>query len=72
MKRVLFSLVWVVFMVAGYAGVTMSKTEKSPELPIKKPCTGYEVIEAGKGLNCNGDTINLIKRSGFYEIAGNF
>ena len=30
-------------------------------------CSGYVVIEAGKGLDCNGDTILLVNRKGFYE-----
>ena len=32
-------------------------------------CTGYVVIEAGKGIDCNGDTIRLTKRHGYFEIA---
>jgi hypothetical protein len=35
----------------------------------KQHCFGYTVIEAGKGIDCYGDTINLVKRYGFYEIA---
>lgn len=34
---------------------------------IKKNC-GYTIIEAGKGLNCEGDTVRLIKRQGYYEL----
>lgn len=30
-------------------------------------CSGYVVIEAGKGLDCNGDTILLVTRKGYYE-----
>jgi hypothetical protein len=30
-------------------------------------CSGYMVIEAGKGIDCNGDTILLVKRKGYYE-----
>ncbi len=30
-------------------------------------CSGYAVIEAGKGLDCNGDTILLVTRKGYYE-----
>jgi hypothetical protein len=35
----------------------------------KKVCVGYTIIEAGKGVDCNGDTIALVKRGGFYEVA---
>ena len=30
-------------------------------------CSGYMVIEAGKGIDCNGDTILLVTRKGYYE-----
>jgi len=46
----------------------MPSTDRAPE---KKSCSGYEVIEANKGIDCNGDTIRLIKKHGFYEIAAN-
>lgn len=30
----------------------------------KKPCSGYTIIEFGKGLDCNGDTVKLVKVPG--------
>ena len=35
-----------------------------------KPCMGYSVIAADKGIDCNGDTIRLIKVNGYFERAG--
>lgn len=35
----------------------------------KKSCSGYMVLEVNKGIDCNGDTIKLTKKHGFYEIA---
>jgi hypothetical protein len=35
----------------------------------KKPCYGYTIIEFGKGINCNGDTIKLEKVMGGQELA---
>jgi hypothetical protein len=32
-------------------------------------CTGFTVVEATKGIDCNGDTVRLIKVNGFYAIA---
>ena len=32
-------------------------------------CNGYSVIEVDKGIDCNGDTIKLIKVNGFFERA---
>jgi len=35
----------------------------------KQTCHGYSVIEVDKGIDCNGDTIKLVKVSGFFERA---
>jgi hypothetical protein len=35
----------------------------------KRHCTGYSVIEVDKGIDCNGDTIKLIKTNGYFERA---
>lgn len=45
----------------------MSKTSEAPK-PVKH-CSGYTIIEAGLGVDCHGDTVRLVKRSGFYELA---
>ena len=71
MKRVLFILLFVVAIVLTYAGFTFNVQDRAIT-PEKKSCRGYEVIEAGKGINCHGDTIKLTKRSGFYEVAANY
>jgi hypothetical protein len=71
MKRVLFILSFVVTMVLTYAAF-FSGIADTPVKPERKTCTGYEVIEAGKGIDCHGDTIKLTKRSGFYEVAANY
>ena len=39
---------------------------------VKKKCFGYTVIEAGKGIDCNGDTLLLKKKSGYYEVVSGF
>jgi hypothetical protein len=36
---------------------------------LKKHCVGYTIIEAGKGIDCHGDTVKLVKKHGFYELA---
>ena len=36
---------------------------------IKKHCKGYSVIEVDKGIDCNGDTLKLIKVNGYFERA---
>ena len=32
-------------------------------------CVGFTVLEATKGVNCQGDTVRLKKVNGFYAIA---
>jgi hypothetical protein len=41
--------------------------KKQPSTPItiqKKKCLGYTIVEFGKGVDCNGDTIKLTKVTG--------
>jgi hypothetical protein len=37
-----------------------------------KHCVGYTIIEAGLGVDCHGDTVKLIKKYGYYELAGRY
>ena len=70
MKKTLFVLSCVVCIILSY---TVFKLSAIPTRGAeKKSCNGYEIIEAGKGINCNGDTIKLTKRAGFYEVAANY
>jgi hypothetical protein len=71
MKRVLFILSFVVAIVLVYAGFVNGNFRPTIKTE-KRSCTGYEIIEAGKGINCYGDTIKLTKKSGFYEVAANY
>ena len=67
MKRFLFLLTLglFAFMVIG---ADQRETQISAA-PLKRACKGYTVIEASKGVDCNGDTIRLVKVSGFYQRA---
>jgi hypothetical protein len=67
MKRLLFLLTLGLF-----AFLVIGAEYREAEIPaktFKRSCTGYTVIEAGKGIDCNGDTIKLVKVSGFYQRA---
>jgi hypothetical protein len=66
MKRILFMLSVVVCVLVLFTGFNFTKRTERKEV---KSCKGYVVIEAGKGLDCNGDTIRLTKRYGYFEIA---
>jgi hypothetical protein len=41
----------------------------APTVVVKKKCLGYTIIEFGKGIDCNGDTIKLAKVRGGQELA---
>lgn len=37
----------------------------------KNPCVGYTIIEFDKGVDCYGDTIQLVRKNGFAQRAPN-
>jgi len=65
MKRLLFLLTLGLF-----AFLVLGADQREAQIPakiLKRACKGYTVIEASKGVDCNGDTIKLVKVSGFYQ-----
>jgi hypothetical protein len=72
MKRVSvvlsLSLIGLMVMGAEHRG---SAPAKSVTKVAKKACIGYTIIEASKGIDCNGDTIKLVRTAGFYERVRN-
>jgi hypothetical protein len=67
MKKVLSLVAIGVFCCLLAAGVTGFYTDSKSD-DKKKDCFGYTIIEAGKGIDCNGDTINLVRKQGFVEL----
>ena len=70
MKK-LFMMVLVVlclFVFVGASGIGdfPSFLEPAGRTP---QCTGYTIIEYGKGVNCQGDTIALHYPNGFAQVA---
>ena len=53
----------------GFIGAdTRSVEETSPSIIVpRKPCYGYTIIEFGKGIDCHGDTVKLVKVRGGQE-----
>jgi hypothetical protein len=41
---------------------------KGKPVITRKHCAGYTIIEAGKGIDCYGDTVKLVKKYGYYEL----
>ncbi len=64
MKRI-----WVVLTLGLIAFLVIGADQESPDLPEvrKKVCRGYTVIADSKGIDCNGDTLQLVRAGGFYQ-----
>jgi hypothetical protein len=70
MKRIISTLLIIVCFIVMMTSADFNNSPQTHVAQIKKQhCFGYTVIEAGKGIDCYGDTVNLVKRYGFYEIA---
>jgi hypothetical protein len=48
-----------------FAGVTFRGSDPTPPV-LKKyaPSCGYTIIEYGKGIDCNGDTVKIVHKNG--------
>ena len=63
----IFALLLIVLMITSQPFNLPAETHAAK---LKKHhCFGYTIVEAGKGVDCYGDTISLVKRHGFYELA---
>jgi hypothetical protein len=64
MKKI-FLLFGIVLMLVVLLGANIRR-KKEASLPVveKKPCYGYTIIEFGKGIDCQGDTVKLVKVQG--------
>ncbi len=68
MKKIflLFSVVLMLIVLLG-ADIRRKKEAAVSIDTDKRPCYGYTIIEFGKGVNCDGDTIKLTKVRGGQE-----
>ena len=70
MKKV-FLLFSVVVVLIVLLGTDIRRKKEAVTVVEKKPCYGYTIIEFGKGIDCNGDTVKLIKvQGGGQQLAG--
>jgi hypothetical protein len=69
MKKIflVFSVVLMLIVLLG-ADIRRKKEAASAAAADKKPCYGYTIIEFGKGINCNGDTVKLTKLEGGGQV----
>jgi hypothetical protein len=71
MKKIVMMIGIIVCFGIMVSGVNFSNPP-AHAVQIKKNCFGYTIIEAGQGINCNGDTIQLEKNYGHYELVKRF
>ncbi len=58
----------VILVIALSTFVLVAANEKSfSGDEVRKSCNGYSVLEVDKGIDCNGDTIKLVKVNGYFE-----
>jgi hypothetical protein len=69
MKKSILGLLVFVLVALTVTSAQFSKPEKNLAGKLKKQCFGYTIVEAGKGVDCYGDTVALVKRHGFYQMA---
>ena len=70
MRRTIFTIGTICCVTFFLIGADI-KPEREVVVP-KKHCSGYTIIEAGKGIDCYGDTVKLVKKYGFYELASQY
>lgn len=71
MRKVVVALTVMTLSVV-MIGADIRRTDTPPAQPVKaepkKKCYGYTIIEFGKGVNCHGDTINLVRVDGIQRM----
>jgi preprotein translocase subunit SecD len=59
-----FSIIALVVILIGADIRRDQSSNLNSAVVAKKKCVGYTIIEFGKGIDCNGDTVKLIKVDG--------
>jgi hypothetical protein len=72
MRKVVVALTVMILLVV-LIGADIRRTDSTPQaspakISIKKKCYGYTIIEFGKGVDCNGDTVNLVRVDGIQRL----
>ena len=69
MKRGILTITLLTGAAALMIGADFRAPQSNVAVEVKKHCSGYTIIEAGMGVDCNGDTVKLVKKYGYYELA---
>jgi hypothetical protein len=64
-----FSVIAMLLVLIGADIRRNDSSNNAVEIPKKKKCLGYTIIEFGKGIDCNGDTVKLVKVNGVQVLA---
>jgi hypothetical protein len=72
MKKALITLPLLFGTALLMIGADFRAPKPDPVAEVKKHCVGYTIIEAGLGVDCNGDTVRLVKKYGYYELASRY
>lgn len=69
MKKV-FLLFGIIIALVILLGADIRRQKEASALVVEDgPCYGYTIVEFGKGIDCNGDTVALVKVKGGQELA---
>jgi hypothetical protein len=66
MKKLIFAMS-IPALAIGMLGADIRRNESANfagPVPTKKKCVGYTIVEFGKGIDCNGDTLKLVRING--------
>jgi hypothetical protein len=68
MKKIVFTLAVLIVLVMMMSANVESPSGSTALMAPRKPCYGYTIIEFGKGINCDGDTVKLVKVNGGQQL----
>jgi hypothetical protein len=63
MKRFMVALTMIVVTIV-LSGVSFREPETVQTVRKYSPSCGYTIIEFGVGIDCNGDTVKIVKKNG--------
>ncbi|MFZ6010870.1 MAG: hypothetical protein ACOYXT_11050 [Bacteroidota bacterium] len=72
MKKVFATFAILLFMAILSGADTRGHEDHFTRTAPRKKCIGYTIIEFGKGLDCHGDTVKLIRLNGVQVLASQY
>lgn len=71
MKKIVTSAGFIALLVVILGADIRRIDSPNTQGVAKKRCVGYTIIEYGKGIDCNGDTLKLVRVNGVQVLAEN-